>query len=226
MTDYSLRIKSNRRYSNAELLAAVQNVAKECNCEYVSGRLFERATGISEGTILGRFGSWREFCGKAGLQPRYTRGVKREELLHNLDSVWRKLGRQPAAKEMKQPVSPISISQYSRVFGKSWHHICAEFLSWKSGLPGQSEKIPSSSPELIREGSPRKEPRSISLSMRYEVLKRDGFKCVICGASPVTHHGCVLHIDHIEHWAKGGKANPANLRTLCSNCNLGRGMKE
>lgn len=226
MTDYSIRIKSNRRYSDSELLLAIQSVAQANGSDYVSAREFERSTDISEGTVLRRFGSWREFCAKAGLQPRYTRKTNREELLQNLDSVWQKLGRQPTAMEMKQPISPISISRYSRLFGKPWHQICVDFLAWKSGISQHSDLPKLHSHHLRTEKPKREEPRQISLSLRYEVMKRDGFKCVICGASPATHPRCALHIDHIEHWVKGGKSESSNLRTLCAECNLGRGMRE
>lgn len=57
-------------------------------------------------------------------------------------------------------------------------------------------------------------------SLRYDVLKRDGFKCVLCGAT--ASDGVKLHVDHIIPIAKGGKTELSNLRTLCENCNLGK----
>lgn len=60
-------------------------------------------------------------------------------------------------------------------------------------------------------------------SLRYDILKRDGFKCVICGAS--VEDGVKLHVDHIIPISKGGKTVKSNLRTLCSNCNLGKSNK-
>ena len=57
--------------------------------------------------------------------------------------------------------------------------------------------------------------------LRYEVLKRDGFKCVLCGATQAD--GVKLHVDHIFPVSKGGKTVMSNLRTLCERCNLGKG---
>lgn len=57
-------------------------------------------------------------------------------------------------------------------------------------------------------------------SMRYDILKRDGFRCVICGAS--AENGISLEVDHIVPIARGGKTEPNNLRTLCHNCNAGK----
>lgn len=128
---------------------------------------------------------------------------------------------------MKQPLSPISISRYQKLFNKSWYEICLEFISWKSGI---------SIEQIIRESKPisdkdtnnhiaHKTNRSINLSLRYNVLKRDNFRCVICGASPAFDPGTQLHIDHITPWSKGGETEEKNLQTLCADCNLGKSNK-
>lgn len=57
-------------------------------------------------------------------------------------------------------------------------------------------------------------------SKRYEILKRDGFKCQICGRS--KDEGAVLEVDHIIPVSKGGKTINSNLRTLCRECNQGK----
>lgn len=57
-------------------------------------------------------------------------------------------------------------------------------------------------------------------SLRYDVMKRDGFRCVLCGASQID--GVKLHVDHIKPIAKGGKTEMSNLRTLCDRCNSGK----
>ena len=74
--------------------------------------------------------------------------------------------------------------------------------------------------------SQRKCSRSISDKLRFQVLKRDHFKCCACGASPAKDPSVELHIDHIIPWSKGGKTEPDNLQTLCSKCNLGKGASE
>lgn len=60
-------------------------------------------------------------------------------------------------------------------------------------------------------------------SLRYDILKRDGFRCQICGATAAD--GVKLHVDHIVPIAKGGKTEPSNLRTLCDRCNSGKSDK-
>ena len=64
--------------------------------------------------------------------------------------------------------------------------------------------------------------RIISDKLRYQVLKRDFFRCCYCGASPAKDPTVELHIDHIVPWSKGGSTSLDNLQTLCSRCNLGK----
>lgn len=59
--------------------------------------------------------------------------------------------------------------------------------------------------------------------IRYNVLKRDNFTCVLCGAS--AKDGVKLHVDHIIPVSKGGKTVMNNLRTLCDRCNKGKSDK-
>ncbi|MBR2030307.1 MAG: HNH endonuclease [Clostridia bacterium] len=74
------------------------------------------------------------------------------------------------------------------------------------------------------EDQQKKERSKLSPSLRFEILKRDNYKCKLCGAS--QEDGAKLHVDHIIPIAKGGKTEPANLQTLCERCNLGKGIKD
>ena len=73
------------------------------------------------------------------------------------------------------------------------------------------------------EAKKQEERSKMSDSLRYDILKRDGFKCTICGAT--AQEGAKLHIDHIVPVSKGGKTTKSNLRTLCSRCNFGKSDK-
>ena len=59
----------------------------------------------------------------------------------------------------------------------------------------------------------------LSKKTRFEVFKRDGFKCQYCGRSAPD---VILQVDHIEPQAKGGGHNVINLVTSCADCNLGK----
>ena len=56
--------------------------------------------------------------------------------------------------------------------------------------------------------------------MRFEVFKRDGFKCQYCGRSAPE---VTLEVDHIVPVAEGGKNEMLNLITSCRACNRGKG---
>lgn len=60
-------------------------------------------------------------------------------------------------------------------------------------------------------------------SLRYDVLKRDKFKCQICGRT--SKDNVKLEVDHIIPVSKGGKTEISNLQTLCERCNRGKSNK-
>lgn len=62
-------------------------------------------------------------------------------------------------------------------------------------------------------------------SLRYDIFKRDGFRCQICGRKIQDDPDLILHVDHIIPISKGGLTTPDNLRTLCQDCNLGKSNK-
>jgi hypothetical protein len=59
----------------------------------------------------------------------------------------------------------------------------------------------------------------MSVRLRWKILYRDNFKCVVCGADG---RSSVLHVDHIKPVSLGGKTEEINLRTLCAECNMGK----
>lgn len=67
------------------------------------------------------------------------------------------------------------------------------------------------------------ERRKMTASLRYDVLKKDDFRCVLCGRS--ADDDVKLHVDHILLVSKGGKTEVTNLRTLCEYCNFGKSNK-
>ena len=67
----------------------------------------------------------------------------------------------------------------------------------------------------------RKGTRRVSAGLRFQVFRRDGFRCVYCGRGP--DDGIRLQADHVVPWSKGGPTELANLRTSCKDCNIGKG---
>lgn len=61
--------------------------------------------------------------------------------------------------------------------------------------------------------------KSLPKSLRFEVFKRDSFKCQYCGRSAPD---VILEVDHIVPVSAGGSNEPINLITSCRDCNRGK----
>lgn len=72
-------------------------------------------------------------------------------------------------------------------------------------------------------GSQPKSPFLLKPGTRFDVMKRDGFRCQLCGQS--AHDGVALEVDHRHPKSKGGRYTKANLWTLCWECNRGKSAK-
>lgn len=68
-----------------------------------------------------------------------------------------------------------------------------------------------------------KNKRYISPKTRFEVFKRDGYRCQYCGR---TAENGVLQIDHLIAVTHGGESDIGNLITACSECNGGKSSTE
>ena len=63
----------------------------------------------------------------------------------------------------------------------------------------------------------KKHRLQISPKIRYSIMKRDGFKCVLCGRGSPR---CILEVDHINNIPDDNREE--NLQTLCYECNKGK----
>lgn len=60
---------------------------------------------------------------------------------------------------------------------------------------------------------------AVSKRLRFEILRRDNFRCNYCGA---TSDETELHVDHLVPVALGGTDDAHNLVTACADCNSGK----
>jgi ATP adenylyltransferase len=63
----------------------------------------------------------------------------------------------------------------------------------------------------------------LSGSLRYEVLKRAGFRCELCGISADER---AIEVDHILPRKHGGRDDLTNLQALCFKCNANKGARD
>lgn len=179
--------------------------------------------GFHESTITRRIGKWEDLLSEIGLDPvplgrRYTD----EDCFENILQLWTHYGRQPVFGELKRAPSTVGPKAYIRRWG-GWRAALTAFVRKVNDTTGHEQLVDSSSDVPKVDPEETVVPRSISLSLRYRVLVRDRFRCIICGASPAKELTADLHVDHIHPWSKGGQNTEQNLRTLCAKCNLGKG---
>ena len=72
--------------------------------------------------------------------------------------------------------------------------------------------------EPIDDGVPTRS--SISPGRRFRIMKRDGYRCRMCGVN--ADDAATLELDHKVPVAKGGDDSDGNLWTLCLDCNRGK----
>ena len=63
--------------------------------------------------------------------------------------------------------------------------------------------------------------RAPTKKTRMDVLRRDGFRCRVCGRRPADDVDIELHVHHIRPHGMGGLTEMDNLITLCHTCHIG-----
>lgn len=209
----------NAPVSSEELINDLKKVALDNNTDVLPQRLYKKYGKYDVTNISRRFGTWNRALLKAGLKSGNIINYLDEELFENILNIWQHKGRQPVRRDLNLEPSRISQCPYNRRF-KSWSEALRCFVEYAN--ENDNTVITSSESKNITQ----KTNRDPSLRLRFQVLKRDSFTCVQCGASPAKDRGVELHVDHIKPWSKGGKTIYENLQTLCSKCNLGKSNLE
>jgi hypothetical protein len=223
---------SETRIPEKKLIEDMQKVAKMLGKDSITLSEYEKNGEFGSSAISRRFGGWNKAKQSAGLKIGRLYNSSEDDFFEDILQVWQNLGRQPKYREMVAPLSRLHISSYERKFG-SWRSALESFIDYANAKdevrpPEPKALINNTKPALISEASRKKKisnkktNRIANLRQRFRVMKRDKFKCVLCGMSPASKTGCELHIDHIVPWSRGGETVEENLRTLCSDCNLGR----
>jgi 5-methylcytosine-specific restriction endonuclease McrA len=222
-----MRTQSARSLADEELIQELRRVADVVKTDSPTMAQFSRASErVNAAVVKRRFGSWKVALERAGLKlSPHGRRYSNDEYFDNILTVWTHYGRQPKYREMNTAPSAIPAGAYEAKFG-----------GWRSALGSFVERVNADREFHSRCDAPAQEPktmpapdqtsrprtRAIPIGLRYDVLRRDKFKCVLCGANPAVTPTCQLHVDHIVPFARGGATDEQNLRTLCSHCNVGK----
>jgi hypothetical protein len=228
---YTLERPRSNQYPAEKIINELRRVADLYDHRHFSRHEFdERATVCKGSVVLSRFGSWQAALDAAGLKLEKVKKdhsqISNDELFAELDRAWHLLGYRPSKDEWEAVEGKYSYTTYKTRF-KGWVNACAAFIEHKSKgnesirQPQSISAGASSPPSGLRIAS--EEKRNIPMKLRYRILTRDNYKCVLCGRSPVTHVGVFLHVDHVLPFSDGGQTAIENLRTLCNECNWGKG---
>lgn len=95
--------------------------------------------------------------------------------------------------------------------------LATEEADFRPALPLRSP------PESERNRRMATKRKPISKKTRFEVFKRDGFKCQYCGSAAPD---VLLEIDHIQPVSKDGAHDILNFITACKPCNLGKSDRQ
>jgi hypothetical protein len=196
-------------------MSSVKSYAEKVNYRYFSSTeydLWNDKKGHSA-TIITRFGSWKKVLTLLGIEGGKKHRYSPEELINNLENIWKKLGFRPGKRQIGKYGERISEHPYKQIWG-SVKSACQYLAKFHDGKITREE--------LLNGNTSTKTRQTISLKIRWEVLKRDNYTCKKCGRSPSLDHNVQLEVDHRNPVAKGGLNNIENLQTLCRECNQGK----
>jgi len=214
--------------SREEIIQVLRNFASEYPNTPVTLNAIAKRLSVDMATISGRFGKWKSLLAEVGIAPvplgrRYTE----EECFENILTLWTHYGRQPHFGELKHLPSSVGPKAYILRWG-GWRAALSAFVKHVNCATAPTVERNEVEPICGNKGNTTVEvpaPRSIPLALRYKVLCRDRFRCVICGASPAKDITVELHVDHIYPYSLRPQNVEENLRALCYKCNLGKGAK-
>lgn len=211
-----------------DCIVDLRKVAEFLHTDCISTSDYKIHGQYSVSLIAKRTGSWKKAVAAAGLRlsAQYHETILEEALFENLEQLWERLGRQPKTGDFVRPLSHYSVDTYKRRYGtlrKALEAFVESFSPGQlSGVLSDHRSQPSIEMDAMSAESIHKTSRSVSWRTRFLVMRRDNFKCQLCGVSPANQPGTVLVVDHIKPWAAGGETVMENLQTLCEPCNAGK----
>lgn len=220
--------------SKDDVVQELKRVAKILGGRSFGVREFDNNSNACKHTkVLSFFKTWEAALAEIGIvfnperRPRKDK-VSDEDLVFEIARIWRELGHRPSRAEWDTVETQFGYSTICKRF-EGWINACNE--AYPFILTSPTEVSNGQLPRIGEDGKIKRpheiiqqeDKRGIPLRIRLKVFKRDHYKCILCGRNPASDSKVELHVDHIVPFSKGGKTVEENLRTLCLECNLGKG---
>lgn len=194
-----------------ERVRSLLEVGPDPSLDYYALSIFLGTQGAPEYTC---FSGW---VGYTDEQPR--REIRKASLVHadRMISAW---------KTLEEPGMVINTPvDFALFFAHGGHAVVeqslAEFVvpEWLSPHPMvHVGEWGYASPKVLPTTAMQRAPTP---KLRMSILKRDSFRCRVCGRSPNDYGDLELHVHHVRPWAAGGVTEDSNLITLCHTCHNG-----
>lgn len=222
------------------MLAELRRVADLIDARAIRRDAFDRVSLLTSDTIVRRFGGWGAALAKAGLGDRYggpvvtegmrrkpARGLTERQLLARLRRIARRDG--VVTQAMLARKTSMCAQTYAKRFG-TWSTALRlaglRLSNWSSATAeARAARAHARSAGTGPGGENPATRRYVPYQLRFKVLKRDDYRCQLCGDSPAITRGTLLEVDHIHPFSQGGRTTEDNLRTLCRRCNQGKGAR-
>ena len=209
-----LKVKRTGYYSDEEIIGDVLAVKARLGVDLLTGQEYYNNGKFKKKAIDKHFGSWGKLMDKLGMKKAAVH-IKHspQELFGIMKSLWDEKGCSP------------SMAEFLHRSGHTKKYILARFKSWKEFQCKFLEYANNGGESIVPTITVKQPmgPRGVPPRLRYKVMKRDNWTCVLCGVRRTKDNNVQLHVDHKIPYSKGGRTVLSNLRTLCSTCNLGRG---
>jgi 5-methylcytosine-specific restriction endonuclease McrA len=217
---FDLSVKRTR-LSDEALLLALKAAAEKFNSNYFPSTQYDGLPGKRphSATIIERFGSWKQALLRIGISGGRERRYSPEQLVQNLEAVWKELGFAPGKRQVSSRGEGISERPYINHRG-SLRAACEALEAFHSKRISRDKLLAGNKTAFRR--------TTIPLNIRHFVMERDNHRCVKCGAASSDGKHVRLEVDHIhpihpaDANAKSGGNELENLQTLCWECNQGK----
>lgn len=167
--------------TTAQLLTDLRATAQKLGQNTITRQQYRQHGNHYPTRYIRTFGSWNNAVLQAGLQIKKRYNIPVADLFTNLRQLWHTLGRQPTTTDLYPPGSRFGMRPYLRIF-RTWTNALTQFVASENKTTTQQPNHPI--PPTTQPPQKQPTPKTITHRLRYQVLRRDNFRCRICGASP------------------------------------------